>query len=412
MAKSKLPTCLVLMLTLLAACNPNPALPSSEPVQNPHTDETTPEPAASFNLTFGGGDRDRGINLIQTRDDGYAIVGYSSSGEADGEDIYLVRLDSQGKMLWARLYGGEGDDNGWDLLERADGGFIILGFTDSFGAGGVDMYLISTDADGEILWERTYGAAGDEFGWSLAPAGDGGYVLCGQSDSFGAGMEDGYLVRVDDTGEEIWSQTFGGPVEDRLFSIDQSGDGGFILTGTTRSFGAGSRDVYLLKTDSSGDLQWMQTFGEARDDVGHAVQGTADQGFIVTGYTRSFETANYDTWLLKTNQDGIAEWQKFFGGPGDDRAIYGEQTTDGGYVFTGYTKSFDASGWDILLVRSDDSGEVIWYQTFGGVADDTGYTVRETRDHGFILTGETYSDGEGGGDMVVLKVDQGGEISR
>jgi hypothetical protein len=245
----------------------------------------------------------------------------------------------------------------------------------------------------------------------MAPTSDGGYVLGGRRIIKKEGEEDGYLVRVNAQGEEIWSQTYGGLQEDRLFSVDNTADDGFVLTGTTRSFGAGERDLYLIKTSSDGELDWMQVLGENRDDVGHAVRQTADQGFIVTGYTRSFGAANYDTWLVKTDESGNTEWEKFFGGAGDDRTIYGEQTADGGYILTGYTRSFEARNWDVFLVRADASGEIVWYQTFGGAREDTGYTVKETSDEGFIITGETYSLGEGGGDMYIIKVNQEGEIA-
>lgn len=364
--------------------------------------------------TFGGKRRDRGINLIQTNDDGYAIVGYTSSQGAGQEDLYLVRADPLGKVLWSNTYGGDGKDNGWALLETEDGGFLIAGFTNSFGAGEMDIYLVRTDAGGNLLWQRTFGGPKSEFGWAMAPTSDGGYVLAGQTNSFGAGAEDGYLVKVNAQGEELWSQTFGGPQEDRLFSIDQGAGSGFILTGTTRSFGAangGNRDLYLVKTDDSGEVAWTQVLGEDRDDVGHAVRQTGDGGYVVTGYSKSFGAKDYDIWLIKIDEAGVSQWQKFYGGPGDDRTIYGEQTDDGGYVLIGYTRSFDAVGWDLFLVKTDLSGEVTWHKTFGGPAEDTGYTVRQTSDSGFVLTGETYSFGEGGGDMYLIKLDRDGELN-
>jgi hypothetical protein len=406
------------LLVVLSACTTSSIATPSEPLletpRGPTEVVATPtsmENEFTFMKTVGGNRRDRGINLLQTDDGGYAIVGYTSSGDALQEDVYLVRLNPRGEVLWSRTYGGEGNDNGWDLLETKDGGFVIVGFTNSSGAGKMDIYLFQVDAMGELMWERTYGGPQDEYGWSMAPTPDGGYVLGGQTDSFGEGEEDGYLVKVNAQGEEIWSQTYGGPQEDRLFSVDQTADHGFVLTGTTRSFSAGERDLYLVKTSSTGELTWMQMFGEERDDVGHAVRQTADRGFIVTGYTKSFGAANYDTWLIKTDESGNTEWEKFFGGTGDDRTIYGEQTTDGGYILTGYTRSFEALNWDVFLVRADATGEIIWYQTFGGVREDTGYTVRQTSDKGFILTGETYSIGEGGGDMYIIKVNHEGEIS-
>ena len=274
----------------------------------------------------------------------------------------------------------------------------------------MDIYQIRTDDVGNLVWERTFGADRSEYGWAMAPTTDVGYVLVGQSNSDGEGAEDGYLIKVSAQGEEIWSQTFGRPFEDRLFSVDQSADSGFVLTGTTTNLGSGNRDAYLVKASESGDLVWMQAFGEEQDDVGHAVRQTSDRGFIVTGYTKSFDANNYDTWLIKTDEAGELQWQKFYGESGDDRTIYREQTDDGGYIMTGYTTGYDSTGWDVFLVRADFSGAVTWRRTFGGMADDTGYTVRQTSDGGSILTGETYSSGEGGGDMYVIKVNQDGDI--
>jgi hypothetical protein len=313
-------------------------------------------------------------------------------------------------MLWYRTYGGEGTDNGWDIVQTEDKGFLIVGFTDSFGAGEMDIYLIRTDSDGQILWERTFGGTKSEYGWALAQTVDGGFVLAGQTDSFGEGDKDGYLVKVDANGDELWSQTYGGPEEDRLYSVDQSADGGFVLTGTTKSFGADNRNAYLIKTNSSGTLDWMQVFGENLDDVGHSVRQTMDKGYIVTGYTKSFGAANYDIWMIKVDETGQFQWQKFYGETRDDRTIYGEQTNDGGYILVGYTKSFGAGSWDVFLVRADTTGEVLWHKTFGGRSDDTGYTVIQTSDQGFILTGETYSFGEGRGDLILIKVDKNGEL--
>lgn len=386
---------LVSLLLAVAAC--------ASPSQLPQSDPTT------FTRTFGGEGRDRGINLIQTRDGGYAFVGYTSTPPAVQEDVYLVRTDRQGAVLWTGTYGGDGRDNGWAVLETGDGGFLIVGFTDSSGAGEMDIYLVRTDVDGNPLWERTYGGPGSEFGWAMIPAADGGYLLAGQTDSFGEGDKDGYIVKVNVTGDELWSRTFGGPQEDRLYSVDRSADTGFILTGTTKSFGAGGRDAWLVKTTNTGELAWTQVYGEEQDDVGHSVRRTTDGGYIVTGYTQSFSAQDYDSWLIKTDSAGVSKWQTLYGGTRDDRTIYGEQIEGGGYIATGYTKGFGAIGWDVFLVRIGFTGEVAWHKTFGGTGQDTGYTVMQTSDRGFALTGETTSFGAGGGDMYVIKVNQVGE---
>ncbi len=424
------PIYLILFLIAAAACTsptPTATVAPTEPIiETPIILTETPSPTQmptlppptetaepiTFELTIGGNRQDRGINLLQTSDGGFAFVGYTSSPNAVGEDVYVVRTDAEGEMVWSQTYGGEGADNGWAILETEDNGFIIVGFTNSFGAGDMDIYLVRTDTNGTLLWEHTFGGPEDEYGWAMTTTADGGYILAGQTESFGEGQEDGYVVKVSAEGQEIWSQTVGGPQEDRIFSIDQDAESGFILTGTTRSFGEGQRDLYLVNVDESGDISWSQVYGESRDDVGHSVRRTADNGYIITGYTQSFGAANYDMWLVKTDESGELEWQNFFGGPNDDRTIFGEQTADGGYILTGYTDGFEASGWDVFLVRTDAEGNVIWHTTFGGPANDTGYTAMETADNGFLLTGETYSFGEGAGDMYVIKVNQDGQLVR
>jgi hypothetical protein len=394
----------IFFLLTFYACTPTPQ--NTDPQKA--TASPTPALEVTFEMRFGGSKRDRGIDLIQTRDGGYAIIGYTSSFGAGGEDIYLIRTDDQGRELWTRTYGGPDNDNGWAILETSDGNFVILGFTNSYGNGGMDTYLIKTDSQGNELWETTFGGPNNEYGWALDQTSDGGYVLAGQTDSFGEGGIDGYLIKVNSDGQELWSQVYGGPQEDRLFSIDSCADSGFILTGTTGT-SSRIRDVYLVKTNADGELVWSQTFGEDLDDVGHAVRQTDEGGFIVAGYTKNFDASNYDTLMIKTDQDGNLEWQKLYGGILDDRTISIEQTQDQGFILVGYTQSFGGGNWDVFLVRTDPNGDVLWHDTFGGILEDTGYTVKQTPDHSFILTGETHTSSQGGGDLYFIKVEEESE---
>lgn len=388
------------------------ATPPSAPTLAPTAVPPAPTPTvpadegALFAYAFGGPRRDRGIDVIETEDGGFAVVGYSGSFGAEREDIYLVRLDAGGELLWQRTYGGARDENGWAVVETAAGGFLVAGFTNSAGAGGMDIYLLAVDMAGELLWERTYGGPEDEFGWDMAASADGGYLIVGQSASAGAGEEDGLLLKVDATGEEMWRQSYGGADEDRLFSIALLADGRIVLAGTTRSFGAGQRDAYVLLVDGAGVVLQEHILGGAEDDVAHAVRPTADGGFVVTGYTRSNQARDYEVWLQKFDVAGEREWEAFAGGSEEDRALYGEQTADGGYIVTGRTRSFGAAGWDVLLLGFSPAGAVLWQETLGGPAEDTGYTVRVVDGRGYIITGETYSFGAGNGDMYVILVDE------
>ena len=401
--------CLLLIcaLLLLSACQTAAPEPTQDLTRTstldliPESTSTGKSPDPAIEHSYGGESRDRGINLVQTRDGGFAAVGYSSSFGSGDEDIYLVRTDPDGKFLWSRTYGGAGDDNGWDLLETPEGGFLILGFTNSMGAGKMDLYLIQTDPQGELIWEMTYGGPEDDYGWALESE-DDGYLLAGQTKSFGAGDIDGFLVKVNLAGEPIWRQTYGGTAEDRLYSIDQTISGGYVLAGTTRTDSLGERDAYLIKTDFQGELIWSSSFGEEQDDVFHAVRETSEGDLIACGYSKSFGAAGYDAWLMNIDSNGEPNWQRLFGGTLDDRLISGEQTVDGGYILAGYTRSFGASGWDVLLAKLDPDGELIWTELFGGRLDDTGYTVIQATAGDYLVTGETYSQGAGGGDLYLI----------
>ncbi len=392
-----------------------PPATTSDPVSTtaPPVATTTTEPSISdfgapsgenvvFERLFGGSGRDRGVSVHQTRDGGYVVAGGTSSSGAGSQDVYLVRIDPGGEELWSRTYGGTALDNGWSVLETPDGGFIIAGFTGSFGAGGVDVYLIRTDPAGALLWERTFGGSGDEHAWAIQPASDGGYIIAGETDSIGAGDLDAYLIRVDDDGNELWSRTYGGSDVDRVFAVREAPDGGFVVAGITNGFDAVGRDAYVVKTDASGELEWERTFGDRGDDVAHAID-TSGEGFIVMGYTSSFGAKSYDAYLIRLDASGETEWTEMFGGPMDDRIITGVSTTDGGFALVGYTRSFGEGSWDAYLVKTDDAGTPEWFDTFGGTNEDTGYTIEETAGGGYVLTG--YSEELGTRDLYLVVVE-------
>jgi hypothetical protein len=181
-----------------------------------------------FDVVIGGKGPDRGVSVQQTRDNGYIVIGVTSSFGSGEEDIYLVRLNSFGDTLWARTYGGPNSENGWSVVEGSDG-YILAGFTNSMGAGGFDFYLLKTDDEGNMLWSRTFGGTGDDRCWAIIQTADRGYLLAGETTSFGSGEEDVYIVRTDTNGDSLWSSSFGGERGDRCFSATTTGDNGFIL---------------------------------------------------------------------------------------------------------------------------------------------------------------------------------------
>ena len=358
-----------------------------------------------FERVFGGTDLDRGIFVSPTKDGGYVAVGATKSFGKGDEDVYLVRTDSDGELLWSKTYGGPDQDNGWSVHETS-GGFILAGFTKSFGAGGFDLYLIKTDSDGEIVWANTYGGKGDDLSWGLTPTSDGGYVLVGETTSSGAGEEDCFLVKTDPSGTELWSRTYGGEKGDRCFSVALADDGGYVLAGQTYSEGAGDRDVYVIKTDASGKLEWSRTFGGAASDVGHSITGVSDGSFLVAGYTTSFAVMGDDPYLIKIDAQGEAQWTRELSMEGINHTLTGEQATDGGFFLVGFSEYPEKGSNAVLLVKVDSEGHLTWYRDVlpTDAGQSFGYTVRATRDGGCVFVGHTTVNAAGNLDLLLVRV--------
>jgi len=211
---------------------------------------------------------------------------------------------------WWRTYGGTNQDWGYSVQQTADGGYIVAGATKSYGAGNEAVYLIKTNASGDTLWTRTYGGASADCGYSVQQTSDGGYIITGYTYSFGAGAPDSanvYLIKTDTSGDTLWTRTYSGTGNDYGRSVQQTADGGYIIAGYTHYFGMGppdSTNVYLIKTDASGDTLWTKTYGGTSPDFGYSVQQTADGGYVIAGYTASFGAGDDDVYLIKTDSLG------------------------------------------------------------------------------------------------------------
>jgi len=306
--------------------------------------------------THGGRGGQYGRSVQQTSDGGYIIAGRTTFG-AGSYDVYLLRTDSSGDTLWTRTYGGSESDEGYSVRQISDGGYIIAGVTESFGAGLSDVYVLKTDSSGDTLWARTYGGSREDRSYSVQQTSDGGYIIAGYTNSFGVGLTDVYLVKIDSSGDTLWTRTYGGRASDWGYSAQQTSDGGYIIAGRTESFGAGLSGVYLVKTDSSGDTLWTRTYGGSDYDVGYSVRQTPEGGYIIAGVTHSFGAGSGDVYLLKTDSSGDTLWTRTYGGSSDDRGYSVQRTSNGGYIIAGGTQSFGAGGWDVYLIRA--AGRVV-----------------------------------------------------
>jgi hypothetical protein len=385
---------------------------------------------ALWNKTYGTAYQDYARSVVQTSDDGYALAGYTHSYGASGYDAWLVKTNSAGNALWNKTYGGIGSDYAYSVVQTGDGGYALTGYK-SYGAGSYDFWLVKTDASGNALWNKTYGGADSDIAYAVLLTGDGGYALAGFARSFGAGGDDFWLVKTDSAGTMMWNKTYGGINSDYAYSVVQTDDGGYALAGTTNSFGAGSGDSWLVKTDASGTLQWNRTYGGTGYDYGLSLVQTVDGGYALAGYTDSYGAGGYDAWLVKTNSAGNALWNGTYGGTVHDVAFSLVQTGDGGYALAGYTDSYGAAGYDAWLVRVKPEMNLEhqrylggtnlvygWSRTYGvpGTgdeetdADEILYSVIQTLDGGYALAGFSNSYAAGGIVAWLVKTDSAGTM--
>ena len=273
--------------------------------------------------------------------------GGGDGGGPGGESTYDI---------YNKTFGGINSDEAYAVQHTSDGGYILAGRTMSFGAGEYDAWLIKTDADGNKVWDKTFGGISDDEANAVQQTSDGVYILAGLTASFGDGSADVWLIKTDENGNKVWDKTFGGIGPDYAYAVKQTSDGGYILAGDTISFGAGGMDFWLIKTDTDGNKVWDKTFGGSSHDEGCAVQQTSDGGYILAGYTDSFGAGGGDAWLIKTDADGNKVWDKTFGGISGDVASAVQQTKDGGYILAGYTGSFGAGVYDAWLIKTDAEG--------------------------------------------------------
>ncbi|MBN4051323.1 gliding motility-associated C-terminal domain-containing protein [bacterium AH-315-M05] len=366
----------------------------------------------TFQKTFAANGMNGGLFVQKTTDGGYIVTGQHETTGAGACDIYIFKRDNCGNIEWFKTYGGVNSDGGMCIQQTPGGGYIVTGLLD-MGAGGYDNFLMKIDANGNVLWTKNYGGAGDDRGLYLQQTSDGGYIVAGNTTSFGAGGWDAYVIKADANGDTLWTRTFGGTGEDHSCYVEQTSDGGYFVTGNTGSFGAGGQDVWLLKLDSSGTLLWANTYGGTGTEGQHwdtKGQITPDGGFIISSHTTSFGAGLADVWLIRTDSTGNVLWSKTYGGADNDLSRFMRQTTDQGFIIGGETWSFGSGGRDVYLIKTDSIGNLEWSRTFGGTGDDKAMGIQQANDGGYVLSGNTGSFGAIVFDVYILKTDTNGNI--
>lgn len=307
------------------------------------------------NLTFSP--TDRANMVLELPNTGFIIVGKTQSLEDGSEDILILKTNQSGHVEWSKNYGSFNDQSGDFIQLTLDGGYIICGQSVESYTGFNKLNLLKIDSDGDEIWNQSYGGNGDAYGYSVISLSDGSYLAIGMTRSLGELNGDAWLIKIDSDGNEIWNQSYGGNGTDIIRSIVLT-DNGYLLAGNTNSYGNGNNDIFIIKVDQAGVQQWSQTYGGNGTDVGRSISKVIDGGYIITGYTDSFgNSSSFNIWLIKIDENGNLIWDKTYGENGDDRALDGHQTLDGGYVLTGFSDSNSNNTPSIIIIKTDKDGK-------------------------------------------------------
>jgi hypothetical protein len=410
-------------------------------------------PEMAWQLSAGGNGNDSLRSLRQTADGGYILAGWSESDPSGtktspyfggvGSDLWVVRLDPGGQILWDKSFGGEAQEGtACSIRQTRDGGFI-LGTMSRSGVSGnkttpqlggrdfFDLWVIRLDPGGNKLWEASYGGANNEFFASVEETADGGFIVGASSDSGATGNKtspnysllDYWVVRLDAGGGKLWDASFGGTRDDELHALQPTTDGGFILGGESWSGAGGNKtspsygeqDFWVVRLDAAGHKVWEQSYGGSGRDALYALGQTANGGFLFGGSSYSDPSGSkssprwgiIDYWIVRVDAGGAQLWDRTFGGGGISVLEALSPTGDGGFVLAGSSDETFAAGQvgnktspsfggnDYWMVRIDGLGNQLWDMSLGGTSEDVAFDVQQTSDGGYLVGGESQSGTDG-----------------
>jgi hypothetical protein len=406
--------------------------------------------------SYGGGGDEEAYSVQQTKDSGYIVAGWthSSDGDVTGQhgynsDCWILKLSFNGNLEWQKTLGGSEDDAAYSIQQTIDGGYIFAGSSNSDNGdvtgnhGSGDYWVVKLDSSGTIEWQKAIGGSYGDYACSIRQTIDG-YVVAGESNSIDGDIERNHsiylhcwLIGLSDTGAIEWQKALGGGGNDVATSIKQTFDDGYIVAGWSSSTDGdvtanhGGYDEWIVKLDSTGELDWQKTLGGSDHDEAKCIQQTNDSGFIVAGFSYSLDGdvagnhGNQDYWIVKLSNAGTIQWQKSLGGSGDDEANAIQQTIDGGYIVAGWSNSTDGDiidnhgNYDYWIVKLDFNGGILWKKSFGGSGNDKATSIYQTKDKGYVIAGYSNSNndnvtGHHGNsfysDYWIVKVDSVGNI--
>ena len=366
----------------------------------------------SFIKTWGGDKSERGYDIAQTSDGNYAVAGYTwtnAVGGASDTDILVIKYKPNGTILWTRQWGGASQEYAYAIGATSDNGYIVTGRTQSSAAG--DVITIKYNSDGSIAWQKSWGGAALDAGVGVIQTSDGGYAVAGYTASIGANGNDVLLLKYTSNGTLSWSRVWSGTAADSAINLMQTSDNGYVLTGQTATYGTTVPDALLIKYDASGNFLWNKTWGGAgNNEYFRDAVASSDGGIVAAGYSNSFNIGLLDAVIVKFDSSGALVWATAWGGTLDDIAGNIIRTPDNNYIISGYTSSFDNRGIDTFIAKFTNTGTISWSKAFGDVGDDYGWGLINNTDGGFTYTGQT-AYGTGLGDVYISKYKSDGSIT-
>ena len=365
------------------------------------------QPPTKFYCTYGGNGYDVGYDVKQTLDGGYIITGSTSSYGMGNTDMYLLKLDSMGQKVFQNTFGGVSNEIGKSVVQLADSSYVMVGYTSSSGVGGYDVFLVKADKAGNLMWQKTIGGADWDFANSLQATLDGGFIIAGTTYSYGHGNADGYIIKTDAMGDTTWTKTYGGLKDDEFKSVIQTADGNYALVGYTKSYNDSLGDVWAIKLDINGDTLWQKFYGGIKKDFGNQIIEHPNGDFFIAGGTESFGVGKMDGYALKLDNIGNQFLQQEHGYSGNDEEftsiIFSKRNLNViGFMekefFNGFNLQFKLFEWTTNLGYINGTD-------YGSIDNDETFKIIATKDKGYASVGYTKGYGAINSDVYFLKSD-------
>jgi len=355
---------------------------------------------------YGGSSHDYAKQIIATRDSGYLIIGTTSSFGVANSDIYVIKTDKNCNRQWSKIYGTPAIEWGYGARETYDGGFILCGFTNQNLSSGYDVYLLKIDAMGNLLWSKTPGGTDWDFGYGIELTADSGFIVIGRTYSTSNGGADLMILKTDSLGNVSWLKNFGGAGDETANTIYKTKQGDFLVLGETNSFGAGDKDFYIIRIDDTGDTLWTKAYGTTAFDSGNAIDSSGNGNYWLFGTSEgSPYGGGKEFYLMELTPGGDTMYTYFNGGPGSEIGRYFLQFPNGDFLFGGSTNSDGIGGTALYMIGFHDLGNFIGGAYFGGDGDEEGYSVALGLDGQIVFAGTTTTDSFGIEDVYLVRID-------